>query len=85
MSQLIRKKLRNEKFFPSFSARNTFCTSKFRQSKKMNQIRKPPITNIFTTENQQSDDDKVLFKIIDGTEAEINEYPWMVSLQLSGS
>ena len=51
----------------------------------MNQIRKPPITNIFTTENQQSDDDKVLFKIIDGTEAEINEYPWMVSLQLSGS
>ena len=45
----------------------------------------PVITNIFTTENQQSDDDKVLFKIIDGTEAEINEYPWMVSLQLSGS
>ena len=85
MSQPIRKKLKNEKFFPSFSARNTFCTSKFRQPKKMNQIRKPPITNIFTTENQQSDDDKVLFKIIDGTEAEINEYPWMVSLQLSGS
>lgn len=56
----------------------------FRQAKK-NQIRKPPITNIFTTENQQSNgNDKVLFKIIDGTEAEISEYPWMVSMQLSG-
>ena len=27
---VTRKKLKNERFFPSFSARNTFCTSKFR-------------------------------------------------------
>ena len=34
--------------------------------------------------SQRQNNDKVLTKIIDGTETEINEYPWMVSLQLSG-
>lgn len=62
ISRVAQKKLRNEKFFPSFTARNTFCTPKIRQGNQNN----------------------ILTKIIDGTETGINEYPWMVSLQLSG-
>ena len=36
---VLKKKLRNERFFPSFSARDTFCTSKFRQARMTQQVK----------------------------------------------
>ena len=62
LPQVAKKKLRNEIFHPSFTARQTFCTPKLKQ--------------------QQNDN--VLTKIINGQETQINQYPWIVSLQLSG-
>ena len=73
MNLVSKKKLRNEKFFHSFSAKNTYCTSKFRNEGQ--------ITNIIHRDASE----EILLKIIDGTETEIHEYPWMVSLQVGGS
>ena len=50
--------------------------------KRENFFRKLIIFQVIPSQRQNND--KVLTKIIDGTETEINEYPWMVSLQLSG-
>jgi hypothetical protein len=75
ISPVSKKKLRSEKFFPSFTARNTFCKSRFREDAEANII--------MNQENKRAGD--ILLKIIDGSEARLNEYPWMVSLQLSGS
>ena len=74
LNLVSKKKLRNEKFFHSFSAKNTYCTSKFRNEGK--------ITNII---HRQDASEEILLKIIDGTETQIHEYPWMVSLQIGGS
>lgn len=71
--EVARKKMRSETFFPSFSARNTFCKSKFRQDEST-------INGIPYNIRDKS----ILLKIIDGTETEVSEYPWMASLQLSG-
>ena len=71
--EVARKKMRSETFFPSFSARNTFCKSKFRQEEST-------INGIPYNIRDKS----ILLKIIDGTETEVSEYPWMASLQLSG-
>ena len=73
ISQLSKRKLRTERFFPSFSAKSTFCESKF----KVDPVPDPSLSK----DPRQS----VLLKIIDGTEAGVNEYPWMVSLQLGGA
>jgi hypothetical protein len=59
-SGLLRRRLLAESFYPSFSARDVFCRSRFRE--------RPP-----------SED--AAFKIIDGTEAPIDAFPWVVSLQ----
>ena len=71
--EVARKKMRSETFFPSFTARNTFCKSKFRQEEST-------INGIPYNIRDKS----ILLKIIDGTETEVSEYPWMASLQLSG-
>ena len=70
VSTLLKRKLFSEAFRPAFSGRELFCESRFRDHP--------------SRDGKVTSGTNPLLKIIDGSETQVNEFPWMLSLQLSG-